>query len=126
MPDHVKPYSVEILPEGFIYPASYLNFVAQLEVPDRLIWWFPNNEIGQSARAWEVRLHWQSEGWLYLDEIDPIPFARNGDWAAFFDGSDHSGDPRVVVVDLGNKKNSYQLPNFDAWFDQALRESGLK
>lgn len=126
MPKHVTPYLSEILPEGFIYPNSYLCFVDELEVPERLIWGFPDERYGQAARAWEVRLHWQSEGWLYLDEIDPIPFARNGDWAAFFDGNDHSGDPRVVVVDLGNKKNSYKLPNFDAWYDQALRDSGLK
>lgn len=43
-----------------------------------------------------------------------------------FDGNDHSGDPKVVVVDLGNKKKSYKLPSFDAWLDQALRDSGLK
>lgn len=126
MLNHVTPYPAEILPDGFIYPDSYLKFVDDLAVPDRLIWGFPGEKYGQSARAWEVRLHWQSEGWLYLDEIDPVPFARNGDWAAFFDGNDHSGDPRVVVVDLGNKKNSYKLPNFDAWYDRALRDSGLK
>ena len=126
MSRHVVPYPLEILPNGFLYPKSYLRFVDELEVPDRLIWGFPNQQYGQSERAWEVRLYWQSEGWLYLDEIDPIPFARNGDWAAFFDGNDHSGDPKVVVVDLGNKRNSYKLANFDAWYDEALKSSGLK
>jgi hypothetical protein len=125
MPVHVQPYAPELLPKGFTYPDSYLEFVDQRAVPDRLIWWFPDERFGHAKRAWEFRLHWQSKGWLYLNEIDPIPFARNGDWAAFFDGNDHSGDPRVVVVDLGNKMNSYKLQNFDAWYQMALKESGL-
>ncbi len=126
MPSAVTPYSEEILPQGFFYPESYLRLAGPAEIPDRLIWWFPNDKFGHAARAWDHRLYWQSEGWLYLDEIDPIPFARNGDWAAFFDGNDHSGDPKVVVVDLGNKKKSYKLPSFDVWLNQALRDSGLK
>lgn len=126
MPNHVTPYPAKTLPEGFLYPKSYLCFVDELEVPERLIWDFPDDRFDHAAGEWDFRLHWKAEGWLYLDEIDPIPFARNGDWAAFFDGNDHSGDPRVVVVDLGNKKNSYKLLNFDAWYDKAVRDSGLK
>ncbi|WP_072490575.1 hypothetical protein [Granulibacter bethesdensis] len=126
MPDKVTPYPKEILPSGFSYPKNYLRFAEEVEVPDELIWWFPGEEFDHAAAEWEFRLVWKSKGWLYLDDIDPIPFARNGDWAAFFDGNDLSGDPKVVVVDLGNKENSYRLPNFDAWFDRALWDSGLK
>lgn len=115
-----------MLPHGFCYPEHYLRLVQGTGVPNSLIWDFPDDQFGHAARAWENRYYWQSEGWLYLDEIDPIPFARSGDWAAFFDGNDHSGDPKVIVVDLGNKRSSYKLPNFDAWFDRALMESGLK
>lgn len=120
------PYSAGILPKGFHYPEGYLNLVQNAKKPERLIWDFPDDRYEFARGEWDSRLHWQSEGWLYLDEIDPIPFARNGDWAAFFDGNDHSGDPKVVVVDLGNKRNSYKLANFDAWFDEALKSSGLK
>ena len=114
------------MPAGFRYAESYLRFGHEVACPDMLIWWFPNEEFGHATRAWSNRHHWQSKGWLYLDDIDPIPFARNGDWAAYFDGNDRSGDPRVVVVDLGNKENSYKLENFDAWLTQALKDSGLK
>lgn len=119
------PFSEDVLPAGFRYPGGYLSHAKAMSYPEYFLWWFTNvEEHGQ--RAWDNRHLWQFEGWLYLDEIDPIPFARNGDWAAYFDGNDHSGDPKVVVVDLGNKRNSYKLANFDAWLDQALKDSGLK
>ena len=126
MREQFTPYSNERLPNGFRYPERYLRFAHGIGIPAGLIWGFPNDQYGHAANAWRMRLHWKSEGWKYLTDIDPIPFARNGDWAAFFDGNDHSGDPRVVVADLGNKSNSYRLANFDAWLDRALKDSGLK
>lgn len=121
-------YPGEVLPDGFSYPENYLQLRNRVEVDvlDFLIWDFPNDDYGHATLSWRLRHHGQSEGWLYLDEIDPIPFARNGDWEAYFDGNDHSGDPKVVVADLGNKKNSYKLSNFDEWLDQALKDSGLE
>lgn len=126
MANHLTPYSDDILPLGFTYPAAYLRFHDELEIPQGLVWDFPDDRYDHARGEWNFRQHWKSNGWLYLNEIDPIPFARNGDWAAFFDGNDHSGDPKVVVVDLGNKMNSYKLPNFDAWFKRALWDSGLE
>lgn len=119
------PFPKELLPEGFRYPERYISHSQSMDYPKYFLWWFSDNKEKIDS-DWTFRHHWQSEGWLYLDEIDPIPFARNGDWAAYFDGNDHSGDPRVVVADLGNKKNSYKLSNFDVWLDQALKDSGLE
>ena len=119
------PYPKSILPEGFKYPRGYLAHAVKMEYSKYFQWWFVDYQE-HGPRAWDNRHYWQSEGWLYLDEIDPIPFARNGDWAAYFDGNDHTGDPRIVVVDLGNKLNSYKLHNFEAWLEKALTDSGLK
>jgi len=119
------PFAKDILPEGFKYPEGYLSHAKAMDYPVSFLWWFSDN-TKKIDSDWEFRLYWQSEGWLYLDEIDPIPFARDGDWAAYFNGNDHSGDPSIVVVDLGNKQNSYKLPNFDAWLDKALKDSGLQ
>ncbi|WP_430511449.1 hypothetical protein [Pannonibacter phragmitetus] len=118
------PFPSDHLPEGFVYPAHYLEHAKSLSYPMNFIWWFNDCSNGIDP-DWDLRLHWQSEGWRYMDEIDPIPFARNGDWAAFFDGNDRNGDPKVVVVDLGNKMNSYKLSNFDVWLHRALQDSGL-
>lgn len=114
-----------LLPHEFSYPTGYLSHAESMDYPASFLWWFEDNSE-ELDPCWELRSHWGSEGWLYLDEIDPIPFARNGDWAAFFDGNDHSGDPKVIVADLGNKRNSYKLKNFDAWLEEALIGSGLK
>ena len=122
----VVPYAQNLLPDGFRYPESYLQLSHSTDIPNGLMWDFPGPEYDHAVSEWNFRNHWKAEGWLYLEGIDPIPFARNGDWAAFFDGGDRSGDPEVVVIDLGNKINSYRLKNFNAWFDRALQDSGLK
>lgn len=122
----VKLYSPEILPFGFSYPDGFIKISEYYNLPDGFIWWFPTDEFDHAAGEWEMRHYYKKKGWMLLDNIDPIPFARNGDWAAFFDGKDHSGDPKVVVVDYGNRKNSYTVANFNAWLDRAMIDSGLK
>lgn len=120
-----SPYPKEVLPEGFQYPDSYLAHAKATNYPKFFLWRFIDYEE-QGKIAWENRHYWQSEGWLYLDKIDPIPFARNGDFAAYFDGNDHSGDPKIIVIDLGNKVYGREYADFKAWLDQALKDSGLK
>jgi hypothetical protein len=120
------PYPSELLPEGFRYPARYLEFVRGMKLPAGVVWAFPTDKFDQAISEWKGRLRFKSKGWKYLTDIDPIPFARNGDWAAFFDGNDHSGDPKFVVADLGNTQNSYTHENFDAWLDRAIKDSGLR
>lgn len=120
------PYPDEMLPEGFRYPVRYIQLSKGAEFLDRLVWWFPDSQFNHAMKQWKGRHIFSSKGWKLLDEIDPIPFARNGDWAALFNGNDHSGDPRIVVADYGNKRNSYWLPNFDAWLERAFKDSGIQ
>lgn len=120
-----QPYPNDMLPNGFQYPQGYLNHAKLTDYPNCFLWWFIDQDE-KGKRSWNLRNYRKSEGWKYLDDIDPIPFARNGDWAAYFDGNDHTGDPKIVVVDLGNKQNSYRLANFDAWLSHALKQSGLE
>lgn len=125
MSDRATPYSADLLPQGFSYPAGYLRLAEPGAVPKGLIWWFPGEEFGHAASEWKLRNHWAADGWHALAGIDPIPFARNGDFAAFFDGNHRSGDPPVVVVDLGNRQKGRRLANFEAWRQEALEDSGL-
>ena len=119
------PFPAETLPDGFQYPKLYLQFATSIGFPTGLIWWFVSAQTPGGDLAWDNRLYWSSEGWRFLGEIDPIPFAKNGDWAAYFDGRDPSGDPAIVVADLGNRANAYRLDSFDAWLDRAREDSGL-
>lgn len=120
------PYPEDILPLGFRYPERYLQHATTINYPRHLVWGFSDSTLESGRLSWDLRHHWRDNGWIWLQEIDPIPFAKNGDWAAFFDGSDRSGDPKVVVVDLGNKEQGYELKNFGAWLEIALKDSGLK
>ena len=120
-----SPFSADLLPTGFKYPDRFLRLGAELKAYTRLAWWFEDAATPAGDFSWKMRHHWSSEGWKLLDTIDPIPFARKGDWAAYFDGNDHSGDPAVFVADLGNKAHTYKLRNFDEWFAQALEDSNL-
>ncbi|ENX35264.1 hypothetical protein F889_00931 [Acinetobacter colistiniresistens] len=52
-----------------------------------------------------------------------MEFARDGDWAACFDLTDHSGEPKVFVYDLGNKENFYEKENFDQWLRFVLNNT---
>ena len=52
---------------------------------------------------------------------DLIEFARDGDWAACFDLTDYSGNPKVFVYDLGNKNNFYEKENFDQWLEFVVK-----
>lgn len=119
-----QPYPEDILPQGFRYPERYLQHAKAIDYPRHLMWGFYDSSSDGSS--WDLRYHWPEKGWVWLQGIDPIPFAQNGDWAAFFDGSDHSGDPKIVVVDLGNKEQGYELANFAAWLEVALKDSGIE
>lgn len=114
-----------MLPDGFRYPQAYLDHAKSYEYPRYFLWSFTDHEK-RGPIAWDNRLHWAANGWNALADIDPIPFARNGDFAAYFDGNDHSGDPKVVVVDLGNKVYGREYANFDAWLEQAFKDSKMK
>ena len=121
-----KSYDPEILPEGFSYPQAYLDLEKTFRPLKYFMWWLLDSRSELGQLAWELRIHYKTKGWKYFSDTDPIPFARDGDWAAFFNGNDHSGNPAIVVADLGNKENSYKMANFEVWYDNALRDAGLK
>lgn len=111
-----NPYPKEILPEGFSYPESYLdlskdtssiNWNSEFMFP----WWFENYE----EELTEVMSIYQELTGLN----NLIPFARNGEWAACFNTNDTSGNPQVIVIDLGNTKNIEYFNNFNEWLEIA-------
>lgn len=96
-----------------------------MDYPKTFVWWFIDNDV-HGPMEWEFRLTDKNDGWDALADIDPIPFARDGDFAAFFDGNDRTGDPKVVVVDLGNEVYGREYANFDAWLERAFKDSLMK
>ena len=95
------PYPEAMLPKGFKYPQSYLklaqsthaiNYDEQYSFP----WWFENAESNISE---VIDIYFEITGIPNL-----LPFARNQEWAACFDISDKSGNPKIIVVNLDNTK----------------------
>lgn len=109
-----SPYPDRILPDGFKYPDRYLELSKGIDAPEKLIWEFENTEYEASQIAWDTRKD-------YGENL--IPFAQERDWAAYFDGNDTSGDPSVIVIDLGNTENTYYRENFAAWYRDALDDT---
>ena len=110
-----KLYAQHDLPNGFKYPESYLKLSLSLNKLSSIpyfSWWFSDAE--ESLEEVED-IYYNLTGHRGL-----VEFARDGDWAACFDLKDHSGNPRVFVYDLGNKKNFYQKENFDEWLSFVL------
>jgi hypothetical protein len=109
------------LPPGFRFPRSYVSILEQAELPELDPWWFlaENPEL---ATFWAETLKRQFPG------RSLIPFAKldTGDDLAAFDGSDTSGDPKVLYV------HAYASPgwecrgearNFDAWLQETKQEA---
>lgn len=50
-----------------------------------------------------------------------IPFARLFDWAAYFDGDDITGNPKVYVFDLGDMPHHVCFKDFSEWLENASK-----
>ena len=89
-----KPYLFEDkpLPQGFEFPKSYLNLLKN-ELPDIKGWWWlaPYKE---SSVFW---LNTLREQFPYRIAI-PFGKADGSDDIACFDGSDTSGNPKVLII----------------------------
>lgn len=111
-------YPKAMLPNGFKYPNTYIKLSKDLSIINQLEyfpWWFENYResiIQHSA---------------ILEEITGVPnlisFARNGDLAACFDLTDHSGNPRVYVYDLGANDPPYEKNSFEEWLSEEMEEA---
>ena len=106
-------YPKSILPNGFTYPAAYLQLSKNMYSLQNInfLWWFQDSATGAGVRAYELRNK--------IKGLNLIPLARYGDWAAYFDGDDQTGSPKVYVLDLGNLSNCIELENFDEWLYKA-------
>ena len=110
-----KLYAQHDLPNGFKYPESYLKLSLSLNKLSSIpyfSWWFSDAEkpLEEITNIY----------YILTGKRNLLDFARDGDWAACFDLTDHSGDPKVFVYDLGNKENFYEKENFDEWLSFVL------
>lgn len=117
-----NPYPQEMLPNGFQYPASYLELskdtsVIKWDSEYMFPWWFDDC---QEDLAEIMNIYQELTA---LNNL--IPFARNGDWAACFNANDTSGNPQVIVVDLGSPKYISYCKDFDEWLKTA-EENGWR
>lgn len=120
MQNNFQTYSSSQLPAGFKYPERYLELARCNDLHKDLVWWFEDATTESGKLAWRLR-HSHGE-WPDMEGRNLIPFAQLNDDAAFFDGGDLNGNPRVVVIDLGNKARAYLLPSFDDWLHSSLQD----
>jgi hypothetical protein len=117
-----KPYLFEedSLPTGFRFPESYLRLLKK-PLPDIEPWW------------WLAPYKASSIFWLEtLQEQFPyrtaIPFAKDNrsDDIACFDGTDTSGDPKVLFIHTfcsPGWEDRGTVDNFDEWLKTTTEES---
>ena len=113
-----KPYPAEILPKDFSYPTRYLELAdstATVQSDEYFQWWFVDAETDGGKLCYRLRND-------DIEELNLVPFAKNGDLLANLDGDDHSGNPRVVIVDLGNLPFYLSCDNFDVWLAKAEQD----
>lgn len=114
-----KPYPQEILPKGFKYPESYLKLSQSTEsiIPDEELgfpWWFDDYGTEGAESSYTYRNSYLS------DDFNLIPFANCFEWAAYFDGNDCSGDPKVIIIDRNELPFHDFCENFDEWLKEAI------
>lgn len=115
------PYPNELLPNKFLYPKKYLevsenpSFIEHTKDYD-FHWWFEDYGTESAEIAYKFR---NSD----VTGLNLIPFANNGDWQAYFDGDDTSGNPKVIVVDLTDLPFHIIYNNFEEWLDLAIKDT---
>ena len=110
------PYPEAMLPTGFQYPKLYLKLAESthfINYDEEYVfpWWF---ETAEKNLKEVIKNYEEITGFK-----DLLPFARNGEWAACFDLTDKSINPKVIVIDLGNPSYYENFKNFDAWLKEA-------
>jgi len=113
-----KPYPIEILPDGFIYPARYLqlaNCTKTVKSDEYFQWWFLDSKTEGSKLSYSLRNN-------KIKDFNLVPFAQNSEWMAYFDGDDCSGDPKVMVVDITDLPFHMVFKNFNEWLAKAEQD----
>lgn len=113
------PYPEHMLPKGFKYPESYLKLSKSTDtiIPDKELgfpWGFDSYGTQGAELSYKYRNSYLS------DAFNLIPFAHCYEWGAYFDGSDCSGDPRVIVIDRNELPFHDFRNNFDDWLADAI------
>lgn len=116
--DKFTPYPKEMLPSGFKYPKSYLDLSQStntINYDEKYFfpWWFEDYGTEGAEIAYRYRKFNSSIS------NNAIPFANYGEWEAYFDGDDISGNPKVIVVNLENTENYEVFTDFDTWLKEA-------
>lgn len=111
--------SDDLLPIGFKYPGSYIN-TQYSHVLDEEPW-------GYFHQMLQHRFYWINKRY---PERTLVPFARryDNDDVACFDGTDTSGDPRVIIIhDWASPgwENRVEFNNFLEWLECAREEAEI-
>ena len=112
-----NPYPKNLLPNKFIYPVKYIEISDNPKLVNHnedyhFRWWFEDADNEGSKLTYRLRND-------KIEGFNLVPFAQNGDWLANFDGDDFSGDPKVIVVDLGDLPFYMTCENFTDWLAKA-------
>lgn len=113
-----KPYPIEMLPDGFVYLATYIQLTENKETvksDEDYQWWFLDSITEGAKLSYSLRNN-------KIKDFNLIPFAQNSDWMAYFDGDDCSADSRVIVVDLTHLPSFMIFENFDEWLVKAEQD----
>lgn len=111
--DKFNPCPKNLLPIKFIYPIKYLEISENPKLVNHnkgyhFRWWFEDANSDVSKLSYKYRND-------KIEGFNLIPFANNGEWEAYFDGDNHSGNPRVIVVDLSDLPFHMICENFADW-----------
>ncbi|MDF7671073.1 hypothetical protein PT276_07690 [Orbaceae bacterium ESL0721] len=125
-------YNTPILPEGFIFPQTYIDTV--INSPDLNLepWTFLCRDMATSLSYYGSML-------IKYPDHPLIPFAIVNDETGYFNdgyvilacfyGNDKNGDPRVYYHDYGSRNKDiawdkrYYLTNFTSWLETTKEES---
>ena len=110
----IFPYAESDLPDGFKYPAEYLEFISKHQ-ENLYPWWF----ISSESEIGKICLSTMKSQPKIL-----VPFAKTDlyDDIACFDGSNNFGNPSIIMV-CSTPERSYGFTNFNEWLVQAKLES---
>jgi hypothetical protein len=106
-------YEQSQLPNGFNYPSRLVDVAGSDAFNALYPWWF----IDAKSQAGSLFVG-------FIEERNLVPFAKTDleDDIALFDGSDRSGNPKVVMV-CSTPERSYAYPDFDAWLAAAIADA---
>ncbi|MBT2501875.1 hypothetical protein [Curtobacterium sp. ISL-83] len=108
--------ALQVRPEGFVYPERFQRVLAQQPLPliDPFMWTSEHHEQGRN---------WADIVAAQFPERSLVPFAKHQDTddVFCFEGTDHSGDPPVLIIHTFTTPGwEYrgQWASFDVWWEE--------